>query len=456
MSKLGLHVNVIMPGVREIMVECKPAIVKTLDHSVEFWREMKAASPATFFVGRMYLPESEQRLDNPAMRGRQMAERLYPVANSMRGVYDCWEGYNEKGCNTTEEARVYNEFAVSFAEAMHREGHKVAAYSFATGNPELGMWPYLLDGLRASDYLALHEYSAPSMQDKATWLCLRYRRAYELLPSDCRKPLLITECGIDGGVIGKVNRGWAEFCKGEQYLGDLAWYDGEICRDESVVGATIYCCGVHDKTWRTFDVLNTPVYNMLRGYWSRKAPQYWRRIVEREERRVMKVDYPGAENRPAHPTNYNGVFQATPWAIVLHGTAGSYDAACGWFAAARDDLSKRSSSHFVVGLDGRVAQCVPVDNIAWHAGSSVWKGRAGVNAFSIGIELETDTRGHSDWPEAQMAAAVQLARWLVIRFRVEAGNIVTHAQVAVPPGRKVDPIDFPLDDFRMRVFGAAG
>ena len=31
------------------------------------------------------------------------------------------------------------------------------------------------------------------------------------------------------------------------------------------------------------------------------------------------------------------------------------------------------SSHYVVGVDGTVAQLVPDDRVAWHAGVSQWK-----------------------------------------------------------------------------------
>lgn len=46
------------------------------------------------------------------------------------------------------------------------------------------------------------------------------------------------------------------------------------------------------------------------------------------------------------------------------------------------------SAHLVVERDGTTAQCVDFDKKAWHAGRSVWKGRANCNDFSIGIEID--------------------------------------------------------------------
>lgn len=41
-----------------------------------------------------------------------------------------------------------------------------------------------------------------------------------------------------------------------------------------------------------------------------------------------------------------------------------------------------------MGRDGEITQLVAFNRKAWHAGTSRWAGRNGVNAFSIGIELD--------------------------------------------------------------------
>ena len=42
----------------------------------------------------------------------------------------------------------------------------------------------------------------------------------------------------------------------------------------------------------------------------------------------------------------------------------------------------------MIRRDGELLQFVSCDDRAWHAGESSWRGRAGCNDFSIGIELE--------------------------------------------------------------------
>lgn len=467
MSKLGLHINAIMPQVKELIRNSRPTIIKTLQHDPNYFRELHSLSPNSFFVGRIYLHETEQQLNNPRARAISLANKVIPIASQTRDIYDCWEGYNEKGV-TKDEARLYNEFAVYFAEAMHAEGFKVAAYSFATGNPELDVWPLLLDGLRKSDYLALHEYSAPSMRWSEGWLCLRYRKVYDLLPVDCRKPLIITETGIDGGVRGQINVGWQGFVSAEQYMADLAWYDSEISGDPYVIGATIYCSGTIDQTWKSFDILVPKMQDLLTSYWNKSRPVYFSGYsIPKIGAKMFKADFPTATIRPAHPKNYNGNFKGPPRIIVLHGTAGSYDAACNWFTKppgdgpnargrmSNGDLYGPSSAHYVIGYNGQIAQCVPEGMIAWHAGKSRLGNLNDINPYSIGIEIETDTKGFNPWNFAkQMLALEGLVVYLLRKYKISLpGYLTTHKIISL--SGKIDPINFPLDEFRRRVFSLA-
>ena len=93
----------------------------------------------------------------------------------------------------------------------------------------------------------------------------------------------------------------------------------------------------------------------------------------------------------------------------------------------------RVSSHFLVRRDGALLQFVRCAERAWHAGESVWRGRACCNDFSIGIELEgTDELPYA---AAQYVALARLARALFRRYGIR--HIVGHSDIA--PGRKTDP-----------------
>jgi N-acetyl-anhydromuramoyl-L-alanine amidase len=93
----------------------------------------------------------------------------------------------------------------------------------------------------------------------------------------------------------------------------------------------------------------------------------------------------------------------------------------------------RVSAHFLIRRTGELLQFVPCAKRAWHAGVSAWRGRAGCNDYSIGIELE----GTDDtlFAETQYRVLAQLARALCSSYPI--ADIVGHCDIA--PARKSDP-----------------
>jgi AmpD protein len=96
----------------------------------------------------------------------------------------------------------------------------------------------------------------------------------------------------------------------------------------------------------------------------------------------------------------------------------------------------RVSSHLVIRRGGTLLQFVPLHRRAWHAGRSSYRGRAGCNDFSIGIELEgTDRRAYTD---AQYRVLARVLRALLAAYpALSADRIAGHSDIA--PGRKTDP-----------------
>lgn len=155
----------------------------------------------------------------------------------------------------------------------------------------------------------------------------------------------------------------------------------------------------------------------------------------------------------------------------------------GWTDAAGVMRERGVSAHFVVQRDGTIIQCVPCNQIAYHAGKSKWRdpktGRefSGLNTCSIGIEIENcgdlprelypstmgDLAGKivprliashphggpvTRWelyPEAQLAAVEALSKVLVARYNLD--DLVGHQDIS--RGRKTDPGPaFPLNRMR--------
>ena len=119
--------------------------------------------------------------------------------------------------------------------------------------------------------------------------------------------------------------------------------------------------------------------------------------------------------------------------IVLHDTEGggnAWNIIDGWEAA-----GSYVASHFIVNRDGSIVQCVPMDQIAHHAGfgdtghnayygisessRDDWRGTQrigswasdyGMNAWSIGIEMVHE--GYQSYPTAQLVALDRLIAYI--------------------------------------------
>lgn len=150
--------------------------------------------------------------------------------------------------------------------------------------------------------------------------------------------------------------------------------------------------------------------------------------------------------------NYNQRPDGAPIdVIVLHHTAGAeLSATVNWFA----NPESRVSAHFTIGRDGSIVQHVSTFLRAWHCGPSEdIFGRENINHYSVGIELDNIGDGTEPYPEAQLQALENLIP-VILRRHPEMRLITSHERIAIPPGRKVDPINFPwerMDQFGIRV-----
>ena len=96
----------------------------------------------------------------------------------------------------------------------------------------------------------------------------------------------------------------------------------------------------------------------------------------------------------------------------------------------------RVSAHALIQRDGTIVQYVPFGQRAWHAGQSHYRGRAGCNDFSVGIELEgTGDVPYTDAQYNQLAALVEALVGAYPSLSVD--HIAGHSDIA--PGRKTDP-----------------
>ena len=138
---------------------------------------------------------------------------------------------------------------------------------------------------------------------------------------------------------------------------------------------------------------------------------------------------------PAPSPNF-GPRKAPPDKIVLHYTGMPTGQAA--LDRLRDPDSK-VSAHYLVEEDGRIFTLVAEERRAWHAGAGSWRGDTDINTSSVGIEIVNPGHefGYRPFPEAQIAAVIELVGDIRTRWMVEDRNIIAHSDLA--PHRKDDP-----------------
>ena len=138
------------------------------------------------------------------------------------------------------------------------------------------------------------------------------------------------------------------------------------------------------------------------------------------------------ERRPT-PHYEPGRAGARPRGIVLHTNVGSFNSTVSWFARAESGVS----AHYLVGLDGRVAQFVDERDTARHAGrvadptTPLFTG-GDPNRYTIGIEFEDGGDPLAvDRPEAQYRAGARLVRRVARRWSIplDRDHVVGHREL---------------------------
>lgn len=166
--------------------------------------------------------------------------------------------------------------------------------------------------------------------------------------------------------------------------------------------------------------------------------------------------------------------------LIIHYTAGrSAESSVNWLL----NPDANASAHLVIGRDGSITQLRPFNLVAWHAGTSEWGGLTGLNAFSIGIELDNAGRmlkqgdkwapwfgdiypdeevvvakhknedfadGWHIYTPIQLEVCAQVSALLVEKYELK--EVLGHDDVS--PFRKADPGPaFPMGSFRAKVMG---
>ena len=125
-----------------------------------------------------------------------------------------------------------------------------------------------------------------------------------------------------------------------------------------------------------------------------------------------------------------------PAAIVVHTTVGTFESVVSWFA----NPASRVCAHYLVALQGHLAQFVDERDTARHAGrvlrptARLVREREGTspNLFTVGIEFEDGgDPGGVDRPDAQYRVGATLIAQVAARWGIplDRDHVIGHREV---------------------------
>ena len=109
--------------------------------------------------------------------------------------------------------------------------------------------------------------------------------------------------------------------------------------------------------------------------------------------------------------------------IVIHYTANPGTTAQNnrdYFEGLKDSHETQASSHFVIGMDGEIIQCIPSTEIAYASNDR--------NNDTLSIECcHPDESGK--FTDATYRSLVQLTAWLCVKFGLTEDDVIRHYDV---------------------------
>ena len=308
MKLRGIHVNAYNQDVQKTLERGKPAIVKTLDFGPD-WVTLKEEHDIRFLLGRVWCDDDAALTPTPEAAAERLFARVWEKVGRSWAALDAietpWNEAHQRGDDLALHARACRRFC----ELAHRHDMPVAVGCFSVGNPEPSEFARFWPAMEVADYLALHEYWLPG-NFNAPWWVGRYRRLLDALPADLRRPVIVSECGIDGGLEGKSARyaGWRAYGLTQtQYALSLTAFLDYL--DADVLGVTVFNAGDYaGGRWGAFEIANTPAVDT----WLAAGPREWTPPTPEQP----PVEPPAPAPEPEPPPTTTGEYVVGPGVLA--------------------------------------------------------------------------------------------------------------------------------------------
>lgn len=146
-----------------------------------------------------------------------------------------------------------------------------------------------------------------------------------------------------------------------------------------------------------------------------------RRVIQWEK--IQVPDWVEKELLPVNEYSRPGTYVDDVAGIVVHYTANPGTTAeqnRNYFANLAESGETYVSSHFIIGIDGRILQCVPMSEVAYASN--------GRNCDTVSIECcHEDENG--TFTKETYASLVKLTAWISDTYMIEAKDIIRHYDV---------------------------
>lgn len=142
-----------------------------------------------------------------------------------------------------------------------------------------------------------------------------------------------------------------------------------------------------------------------------------------------------------------------PVGMVIHGTGGTNSLR--WMQRREVDPRKKSSADYLIRRDGKRLRITPFNYMTYHSGRATWNGKQdkenSLNRTHFGVELEMLNDGVQNPTSEQYLSLATLWVHCFLAWQWDPADTCTHAECALPPGRKIDPNPFSWPRFTSEV-----
>lgn len=263
MNTLGLHVNAWLGGASDD-VAVAGCHLKVLNTALDFGKiaDWRARNPDALLVYREVFPDGSDERDTIGRTDRlaRNAERLLPYGvivetpwNEQMQARDLLALHRDLTCHSVMLLR-------------SRGFDRIAVGHFSVQWPRVADLSLFLPAIHAADYYSCHTYGAPNIWDDWERNVGHALAVAEIVKAQTGRDTLLTEFGIDRGVLGENLAGYrASGLTASQYADQLRWAGHRL--PACVRAAFVFCCGQFGD-WASFDVAGErPIRDLLNERW---------------------------------------------------------------------------------------------------------------------------------------------------------------------------------------------